>query len=399
MIVSRRAAAVIVLTSAALAFLPCTARAAGFDIPVGQFRQYTSITAGLANAFSASKIKIDPGVYTECPTVTGLVLLQIVGKKGVVIDATGCDAGLTINDGEGITVKGLTIVGAKQGVVVKAAAERVLINKTTIQDSGSGVLETGVRVESAPDVTLDKVTILDAKLRGVQVLSAARTIVRKSTIAGGAGLGVLVDLGTSATIVKNTIFDLGATGIAFAHSGGGGAADSLIASNKISGVPGGISVAGVNNVVEKNKLTDLTNVGIFALGPGGTSTYRKNTIVRAALAGIRAANGGDTFEKNTVKETSGNGLDVTGDANHFIGNKVTAATGTGVRVQASASGNIFEGTSASKAGTDGFLVQGTGNTFTKATASKSGGLDLNDPAGGATTNVYTDCKFKTSNVP
>ena len=43
-------------------------------------------------------------------------------------------------------------------------------------------------------------------------------------------------------------------------------------------------------------------------------------------------------------------------------------------------------------------MQGTGNTFTKAKASGSGGLDLNDPAGGATTNVYTDCKFKTINT-
>lgn len=391
-------AAAIGLTFTALVFHAGPTRAAGPDIPVGPLRQFTSITAGLANAFSASKIKIDPGIYTECPTVTGLVLLTIVGKKGVVVDATGCDTGLTINDGEGITVKGLTIVGAKQGIVVKAAAKRVRIDKTTIQDAGTGVLETGVRIENAPDVTLDKVTILDAKLRGVHALSAARTIVRKSTIAGGAGLGVLVDLGTSATIVKNTIFDLGATGIAFSHSGGGGAADSLIASNKISAVPGGISVAGANNVVEKNTLTDLTNVGIFALGPGGTSTYRKNTIVRASIAGLRAANAGDRFEKNTVKETSGDGLLVLGDGNHFVGNEVAAPTGAGVRVVAGADGNAFTGTVSSKAGTDGFLVQGAGNTFTKAKASKSGGLDLNDPAEGATTNVYTACKFKTSNL-
>lgn len=387
-------AALLVLLAAA------PVRASGPDTRVNQLLGPNfTLTQGIANAFSASKIVIDPGVYTECPTVSGLVLLTIVGKKGVVIDATGCDTGLTINDGDNITVKGLTIVGAKQGIVVKSAAQRVLVTKTTIQDSGAGALETGVRVESAPDVTLDKVTIGGAKQRGVQVLSAARTVVRKSTITGGAGLGVHVDLGTSASVVKNTIADLGATGIAFSHSGGGGAADSLIASNKISAVPGAISVAGVNNVVEKNKLTDLTNVGIFALGPGGTSTYRKNTIVRASIAGMRAANTGDTFEKNTVKESTGDGLVVTGDGNQFVGNKVTAPTGTGVRVAAGADGNTFTGTVSSKAGTDGFLVQGTGNTFTKAKASKSGGLDLNDPAEGATTNVYTDCKFKTSNVP
>lgn len=387
------------LVVALLLMLATAAHATSADAIVNkQLGPNFTLQQGIDNAFSASKIIVFPGTYTECPTVTGLVLLQIVGKKGVVIDATGCDVGLTINDGEGITVKGLTIGGAKQGILVKAAAERVLVTKTTIQDTGTGVLETGVKVEGAPDVTLDKVTIGGAKLRGVQVVSAARTIVRKSTISGGAGLGVLVDLGTSASIVKNTIFDLGATGIAFSHSGGGGAADSLVASNKIFAVPGGISVAGVNNVVEKNKLTDLTNAGIFALGPGGTSTYRKNTIARAAIAGIRAANAGDTFEKNSVKEPTGDGIVVVGDGNQFLGNKVSAATGTGVRVTAGADGNTFTGTAVSKAGTDGFLVQGGGNTFTKAKASASGGLDLNDPAAGATTNVYLDCKFKTSNL-
>ena len=40
-------------------------------------------------------------------------------------------------------------------------------------------------------------------------------------------------------------------------------------------------------------------------------------------------------------------------------------------------------------------VDGATNTFT----SDSIGLDLNDPAGAATTNLYTDCKFKTSSVP
>jgi hypothetical protein len=360
---------------------------------------YHTITEGLANAFSASSIKIDPGTYTECPTVTGLVLLNIVGKKGVVIDATGCDTGLTINDGDNVTVKGLTIVGAKQGILVKAAAPRTTVAKTTVQDPGTAVLETGVRVDGAADVTLDKVTIRGASLRGVHVLSALRTTVRKSTITDGAGFGVRVDLGTETAVVKNTIANLGAIGIVFAHSGGGGAADSLVASNKISAVPGAISVAGANNVIEKNKLTDLTNAGIFASGPGGASTYRKNTILRAPNAGIVAGNVGDTFEKNTVKEAIGEGIDVIGDGNHFLGNKVTAATGVGVLVEATASGNDFVGTSSAKAGTDGFLVQGTGNTFTKAKASKSGGLDLNDPAGGATTNVYTDCKFKTSNLP
>jgi len=77
---------------------------------------------------------------------------------------------------------------------------------------------------------------------------------------------------------------------------------------------------------------------------------------------------------------------------------VTAAGSFGVGVRMSASGNRFEGTSSAKAVGDGFHVAGLGNTFTKAKASGSGGLDLNDDPGAGTTNVYTDCKFKTSNI-
>ena len=396
---------------AAIAFLACaavlgTVAPVGATSPptlVGPFRAFHTLSEGLANAFSASQIKIDPGTYTECPTVTGLVLLTIVGKKGVVIDASGCDAGLTIQDGEGITVKGLAIVGAKSGIVVKPAAQRVLVTKTTIQDAatnpGAPVLETGIRIENAADVTVDAVTIRGAKSHAVQALGAPRTTVRKSTLADGNGAGVVVDLGTGATVAKNTITNLGSFGVMFVHAGGGGGADSLVQANKIFASAGGIQVAGANNVIEKNKLTDLSAVGILASGPGGSSTYRKNTLVRNADAAIVAGNVGDAFEKNTITAPNGDGLDVIGDGNVFTGNKIGDATGVGVLVEATASGNAFAGTSSSKAGADGFLVQGTGNTFTKAKASGSVQLDLNDPAGGATTNTYTDCKFKTSNLP
>ena len=388
------------LVCAAVLSVAARAYAGSPDIRVdfrGTIGTFATITEGLANAFSASKVIIAPGTYAECPTVTGLVLLTIVGKKGVVIDATGCDAGLTINDGDGITVKGLTIVGAKTGILVNAAAQRVLITKTTVESGGVGI-ENGVYIDGAADVTIDKATLRGAMAAGVYVAGAPGVIVRKSTIADGSGIGVNVNnSATGATIAKNTFSNLGSLAVGVYSAVG---SDSLVQSNKILGGAGGIEVTGGNNVIEKNTLTDLTGAGLLANGAGGPSTYRKNKLVRAtAIAAIAAAGIGDTFEKNTVKEPVGDGLDVIGDGNRFIGNKVVAATGVGVLVEAGASGNTFEGTSSSKAGTDGFRVQGTGNTFTKAKASGSIELDLNDLAGGATTNVYTDCKFKTSNVP
>jgi hypothetical protein len=398
-----RALALVLVTCAALLSSHAPVWARSDDTLVGPFRLHTTISAGLANAFSASNVRIDPGTYHECPSVTGLVLLTIVGKKGVVIDATGCNDGLTISDGEGIIVKGVTIVGARRGLVVKGAASRVLVTKTTIQDPAAdpqlAVMETGVEIQGAADVTLDGVTIRGASVQAVHVLLAARTIVRKSTLAASVGDGVVVDFGTSAAIEKNVMTSLGGWAVQFANIGFGGAADALVASNKVFANPAGLDIDGTGNVIEKNKLTDIATVGIRAAGANGGSTYRKNTIVRAADAAIVAAGTGDTFEKNTVKEPLQEGIDVSGDNNVFVGGKVVEAVGNGVLVQATASGNRFEGTASSKAGADGFHVDGTANTFLKAKASGSGGLDVNDPAAGATTNVYTDCKFKTSNLP
>ncbi len=357
---------------------------------------FLTLTAGLANAFSASKVIVEAGTYHECPTVTGLVLLTIVFKKGAVLDATGCDAGITIKDGAGITLKNVTIVGAKRGVVVKAAAERVLVTKSTIRDAQTdpqlSVLETGVEIEGASDVTLDGVTIRGAATQAVRALLTAGMTVRKSTLADGLGNGVAFVLGSGAAVEKNVMTGLGGLAVL------GSASDSLVASNRIFASGGGIALGGTNNLVEKNKLTDLATASIEAPNGRGGSFYRKNTIVRPAIAAIVAAGSVDTFEKNTVKEPLATGIDVAGSDNAFLGGKVSAAVDVGIAIRAGANRNRFEGTSSAKAGSDGFRVQGQSNVFVKAKASGSGALDLNDAAGPGTTNVYTDCKFKTSNV-
>jgi len=115
---------------------------------------YHSFAEALANSFSASGITVYPGTYHECVNVTGFVLFTIVFKKGAILDATGCDAGITISDGEGMTVKGAVIVGAKQGIVVKAAPTRVLISKSTIEDGAAdpvvATMETASRSTGRP---------------------------------------------------------------------------------------------------------------------------------------------------------------------------------------------------------------------------------------------------------
>jgi parallel beta helix pectate lyase-like protein len=399
------------LVSAALVSLVCAAptpASAGspfVHMGSGPGFLYHFFSEAIPNSFSAGGIVVHPGTYHECVNVTGFVLYTITAKKGAILDATGCDAGITISDGEGITVKGLTIIGAKQGIVVKPAAKRVLLKKDVIQDPAAdpqlAVMETGVAVEGAADVTLDGVTIRGAATQAVHVISATGTTVRKCTLADGVGDGVVVDLGANAIVEKNVITNLGGPGVLFFHNGigaMGGAVDSLVSANKIFANPAGISIGGVRNVIEKNKLTDVGGVAVQAANGSGSSTYRKNTIVRATDAAIYAGGSLDTFEKNTVKEPLAIGVDVAGSDNTFLGGKVSESVGAGWRIRPGASGNHFEGAAAAKAGGAGFDVEGIDNVFVKAKASGSGGLDLDDAAGASTSNTYTDCKFKTSNV-
>ena len=285
-------------------------------------------------------------------------------------------------------------------------ANNVLINKVTIAtdqpDPALSSLEVGVSIVGADDVLLKDVTISGATLHAVHVMSATRTVVKQSTISDGIGDGVRVDLGTNAKIADNLMRNLLGPAIFFFHDGGvgmtGGGVESIVVRNKILDSPGGgIVIGGTNNLIQKNAVVDSGGTGITALANGGGSIYRKNKVNGSAEAGILAAGTGDTFEKNTVLGSHQDGIAVVGSMNVLTKSRVVNATGSGFTV--TASDNTFEDCGSVRAGGDGFLVAGSANTFTKAKASDSGGLDLNDPAGGATTNVYTDCTFKSSNVP
>ncbi len=386
------------------------ADAGGVRFEIGPGTPFLTLGAALQAAFSADTIVLRPGTYNECVTVTGLVLLTIVGKRGAVLDATGCGTAITVADGDHVTLKSLAITGATtQGILVQAAATNTVIAKTTIQDPAVdpalSVLQTGINVAGAADTTIDGVTVRGATSEGILVTSASGATVKKSKIMDGIGAGIRLDLTLGANVQKNVLQNLRAPAIWLLHEGGqganGGGAHSFVLSNKIVSSPGGgITVAGIDNTIAKNKIDPVAAPGIEALPTDLESTYSGNTVVApTGAAGIVAGGTSGIFEKNTVKHPAQDGFVVNGAQNTITGCKVTQAVGTAFVVGPDATNNDFLGCAATKAGADGFAVQGTANTFTKCKASGSGGLDLDDPAGGATTNLYTACKFKTSNLP
>jgi hypothetical protein len=379
------------------------AHAAGTTLLVPQ--QYASISAALAAASSGDTVVVSAGIYPECPVVTGLTAFTLIAKKGALIEATECEAGLTVDDGADVTIQGVTVINATtHGILVNAGASDVKIRKSIVQDTASNpassFLQTGITVQGANDVTIDDVTITGAKVQGVLVSAASRTVIKKSTIENGLGDGVRVDLGSAISVAKNLFHDLDGAAVRFLHEGGtgmdAGGVESLVVSNKAIG-GAGISIAGQNNLIEKNKLHDTDAVALEATANSASNSYRKNTILRAADAGIRVGGANDTFEKNTVKTPLADGVEVVGSDNDFTTVKVVKAAGSGFVFAPSASGNTCTACSSANAGGDGFHVEGTTNTFVNCKASGSGGFDLNDTAGAGTTNTYIDCKFKSVN--
>jgi hypothetical protein len=405
LLTTTRFLAVALLTLASFTTIARPAEAAGANRLVP--KNYATIGLALNASESGDTITVFPGTFSECVTISGLSEISVIGKHGAVINVAGCPVGVTIENGVNIVFMGFTLIGATlQGIAVQTGANDVLINKVTIAtdqpDPALSSLEVGVSIVGADDVLLKDVTISGATLHAVHVMSATRTVVKQSTISDGIGDGVRVDLGTNAKIADNLMRNLLGPAIFFFHDGGvgmtGGGVESIVVRNKILDSPGGgIVIGGTNNLIQKNAVADSGGTGITALANGGGSIYRKNKVNGSAEAGILAAGTGDTFEKNTVLGSHQDGIAVVGSMNVLTKSRVVNAMGSGFTV--TASDNTFEDCGSVRAGGDGFLVAGSANTFTKAKASDSGGLDLNDPAGGATTNVYTDCLFKSSNVP
>ena len=402
-----RFVAVAILTLACVTTIAGPAEATGTNRVVP--KNYATIGDALNASESGDTITVFPGTFSECVTISGLSAINVIGRRGAVINVAGCPVGVTINNGVDIAFEGFELTGATlQGIAVQPGAKDVLIRQVTITTDqpypALSSLEVGVSIDGADDVLLKDVTISGATLHAVHVMSATRTVVKQSTISDGTGDGVRVDLGTNVKIADNVMRNLLGPAIFFFHDGGvgmtGGGVESIVVQNKIIDSPGGgIVIGGSNNLIEKNAVVDSGGTGITALANGSDSLYRKNKVNGSAEAGILAAGTGDTFEKNTVLGSHQDGIVVVGSMNVLTKSRVVDATGSGFAVAPTASENAFEDCGSVRAGADGFHVEGLANTFTQAKAAGSGGLDLNDPAGGATTNVYTDCTFKSSNLP
>ncbi len=328
------------------------ARADVLKVPSAQFPTVQSAVAA-SSAFDT--IKIAAGTYVESVSVQSKTDLTIVGSGVVLIDDAGTSTAMWVMN-----------------------CQRVRIEKLHFH-TGAGFA--GILVDSSSDVTVSRCEVKQSANAGIWVSSSTRVRVEKSRVQDVTGSAILCGFFT------------------FGIQPAFGASDSTFIHNVIENCGGtGIDCGNTGNVIKDNRIRN-TGAEAIVVRTGASDCTIVDNDLRDVGTGIQLAGVNLVVKKNSIKRPTGDGYQINCDDSTIGKCMVKRAGGDGFSFESGASGNHVSKCSSKRAGADGFHVVGTGSDFTKCVAKKSAGLDLDDPAGGATTNVYAKCTFGTTNLP
>ncbi len=328
-------------------------RAGVLKVPSAQF---TTIQSAVDAAVAFDVIKISAGHYDEAVFVQSKTDLTITGSGKVEIEDPGSSTALWLKQCQRVEVKRLRV----------------------IENTGFA----GILVEGSSDVTVRKCRVLKANVSGIWASGSSNLLVIGNHIENVGGQAIEI-----------SFFTVGAS-----LGPATGATLSTFSKNVIKDCDAGIRCNGSANTIEKNRIDGIDGRGVH-IAPGGQGcVIAKNRVSDSATA-FDCEESGCTFQKNSAVGPDGAGYRTSSHSGNFFKCKVKRPTISGFNVAAAANSNAFEKCSCSKSEEDGFFVAGTSNTLTKCKAKQSVTLDLDDPAGGASTNSYVDCVFGTSNLP
>ena len=227
---------------------------------VGEGRYLETIQAGVNNAGVNGDVRVDSGVYPESVTV-GDAGISIQGSAGTLVEPPGGEPGYSIN-ADRISITGMNITGAGDGVVSDDARSNLTVRNTIITDSTRGVALSDI----ATDITINEVTVEDTSETGIYF----------NDLADGVSL---------TNLELTNIGQDGESGVVF----NGRATDSVI-----------------RNAVITNPGTD----GITFNGETDTTTIEQTTVSEAGTAGVRFSGTADTvlFDQLTVDRAANDGM-------------------------------------------------------------------------------------------
>lgn len=363
----------------------------------------------------------------------------VASPLGTTIDATslGRPAVEILAGVADVTIDGVRVVGATDGIVAQGGNDRLSLRRVTVVAS-SGV---GVRVALSGDVSLDRVVFDGNALGGLDLVARRARLTGLSFRSNGAPSATL---GGEDVELLESAFDSSPEGVRFAGLRcrvfratmrnvdvvarfARGSDTSTLARCDVRGTStlaitdegsifatiegnrtdvttsDAIRLAGSWHMVENNTIAGSKGAGV--VGRGTSIRVTENTLNAPAGAGVRLEGDGNTVEANHVNaagstgvsvtgdgcviamndcpDALGAGIDVSGDHNLVIGNRADSARGEGVRLEGDANtvqGNQLFGTRA--AGIR--IAGGSSNLVTSNSIIRCGGRGFEDAGTGTT---------------
>ena len=257
-------------------------------------------------------------VYVTNDTAKINQALDIIDETGLVDVAAG-----TYNEDVVVDVAGVTLKGAKSGIAGYNVS-RDGTGETIITPHSPGV------VVAANNVTVDGLTI-DGANNGIEVgafsgATLKNNIIKNSAIAAGSGYttnnGIYLVGASGTDILNNYILNTGDAYAPYAtdaspwtHGSGIRADEShdiLIDGNKIeNAVWDGVKIEnGYDFIVSNNDIDNVGRVGVYGSNPHNVQTTNNN-INNADMYGVRFIGGSyDTISGNTINDTKLEGVSV-----------------------------------------------------------------------------------------
>lgn len=334
---------------------------------------YTTIGAAIAAARPHDVVKVCPGVYAEQLTIAKPLTLRgesgaVVKPAGMVATTTSLTTGnalatvIVVDGAAGVTIEGLTIDGADNGIATCAGAPTfaptpdlfgVFFRNAsgTVSDSvvlnmrlGAGLEScrggTAILVQSANGgrsvVTIERNSVHDFQRNGITANESGTDVrIRRNVITGlgpttgAVQNGIQLAFGATGVVEENAVSQMISANCLDVASCPGNANDVIIGStssgvrvlrNVLGSSQTGVAVFGDDNRVQDNVIFD-TRVfdGVYVEGDG--NVVHGNDITRSDEAGVFLFGNDNRVSNNRINE-AGVGIIDDGAGNRVLNNTI-----------------------------------------------------------------------------
>jgi hypothetical protein len=268
-------------------------------------KPYVTIGAAVASAKSGAQIAIAAGTYSEDLLVDKTLVIE--GRCAAMVKLQGQGATALKVLGAGVEVRGVSITGSHQGLLVEGGVATV--ERVQVSDCPEG----GVAATNGAKLTLRQSVVADNGLRGIWVAGA------KATLQG------LVVRGTSGAISGTSLVG-GIIGEIDAKLEPAEVVvqDSLIVGNQWAGVHLRSSSGTIDRSSIAGNLVDATGGGGWEAGGwgvsnhlGGAVTIRDSLIANNQATGVHSMSATATVERCVIRGSLRGGMTVETCTPHY----------------------------------------------------------------------------------